>query len=129
MRYRWRHRQGGATFLGILTIVSILGLAAYSGIRLIPKYLDYLAIVKSMEQVAGQFKGAPPTPGEVRSALQARWTVEYISDLDPKDIEVTKVPNGLEMRAYYEARAPFIGNISFIVEFDKSVTITGGREF
>jgi hypothetical protein len=128
MQYGWRHRQGGATFLGIVTIVSILGLAVYAGIRIGPKYLDYFSVVKAMEQVASQLKDSSPTPADVRKALQARWTVDYINDLDPKDIEINKVPNGLEMRAFYEARAPFIGNIYLVLEFDKSVVIGGGRD-
>jgi hypothetical protein len=32
----------------------------------------------------------------------------------------------MQMRAEYEARAPFIANISFVVEFDDSVVISSG---
>ena len=33
-------RERGATFLGMLTILAILGLALYAGIRLTPLYLE-----------------------------------------------------------------------------------------
>ena len=120
-------KQRGATFLGMLTIASILGLALYAGIRLVPRYMDYFSAVQAKNAVATSLKDAA-SPGEVRRALEARWTVDYINDVDPKeDIEVTKVGNGMEMHLNYEARAPFIGNISFAIEFDKTVTIIGSR--
>ena len=52
-------RQRGATFLGIVVILAILGVAVYAGIRLVPVYLDYMKIARSLEQV----KEAPGAHG------------------------------------------------------------------
>jgi hypothetical protein len=119
-----KRKQRGATFLGMMTIVAILGLGAYAGIRLVPLYLDNMAVVKAMKDIANQMQGGPATPAAIRKALDARWTTDYISSVAVNDIEITPVANGMEMRAAYEGRAPFIGNISFAVEFDKAVVIS-----
>ena len=39
-----RSRQRGATALGMLCIVAIIGFALYGGIRLFPLYMEYMAV-------------------------------------------------------------------------------------
>ena len=46
-----RQRERGATFLGIVIILLILGSALYAGIRLVPVYLEYTKVARSLEQV------------------------------------------------------------------------------
>jgi hypothetical protein len=116
-----RSRQRGATFLGIVTIVAILGFGLYGAIRVVPLYLEYTAVVRAMEQTAKEDVGG--TPQSLRNALDRRWTVEDIKSLDPKDIEIKREGKGYTMRAWYRAEAPFISNISLVVDFDKTVTI------
>ena len=36
-----RSRQRGATFIGMVVIIAILGLGLYGGIRLTPLYMEY----------------------------------------------------------------------------------------
>lgn len=119
-----RARQRGATFLGMVVIIAILGLGLYAGIRLTPAYFEYMAIVRAMEQTAKEHKGSPISPQVLRTSLERRWTIEDIKSIRPKDIRMTKTGQGYTMRAAYEARAPFIANVSFVVAFDKSVLVS-----
>lgn len=116
-----KHRQRGATFLGMLIIVAILGSALYGVIRLTPLYLEYFAVVRAMEQVASQQEAGSVTPAEIRRLLENRWTIEDIKSLEVKEIAITKLSNGFEMNAAYRAEAPFIGNVSLVIDFDKTV--------
>lgn len=115
-------RQRGATFIGMATIVAILGLGVYAAIRLTPIYLEYFEVVRALEQTANE-SGDAVTPTSLRTALDRRWTVEDIASLDPKDIEIKKQGDGYTMRAWYRAEAPFVGNISLVVDFDKTVEV------
>jgi hypothetical protein len=126
MRVGLQHKQRGATFLGMVTIVAILGCGVYAGIRLVPLYMQHFAVVRAMNQTAETLKGGDVSPASIRNSLGRRWEIEDITQLDVKDIEINKVPNGVEMYASYEARAPFIANVSLIVEFEKSVVIGSG---
>ncbi|MFC4312147.1 DUF4845 domain-containing protein [Steroidobacter flavus] len=119
-----RSRQRGATALGMLTIIAIVGFALYGVVRLVPIYSEYMAVVRAMEQTAKEDAGG--TPQSMRAALDRRWTVEDIKSLDPKDIEIKRQGNGYTMRAWYRAEAPFISNISLVVDFDKTVTVGSG---
>ena len=117
-----RSRQRGATFLGMVVILAILGFALYAGIRLTPLYLEYMAVARALEQTAKEEAGAT-SPQTLRNALERRWTIETIDSIQPKDIEIKKAGNGFTMRAYYEAQAPFLGNLFLLARFDKTVNV------
>lgn len=119
-----RSRQRGATFLGMVTIIAILGFALYAGIRLVPLYFEYMAVVRALDQTAKQHAGSGTTPAELRNSLDRRWGVEDIHSIDTKEIEIKKgVGGGFTMRAWYRAEAPFIGNVSLVADFDKTVEV------
>jgi uncharacterized protein DUF4845 len=119
-----RQRQRGATFIGMVVIIAIIGFALYGAIRLTPLFFEYMAIVRALDQTAKESAGAPTNPTELRKSLDQRWTVEDIKSIDPKDIEIKKMGNGWTMRAWYRAEAPFIANVSLVVDFDKTVSVS-----
>jgi hypothetical protein len=121
-----RSRQRGATFLGMVVIIAIIGFALYAGIRLTPVYLEYMAIARALEQTAKEHAGGAAGPDELRTALDRRWTIEDIHSIQPKDIEIKKAGSGFSMRAWYRAEAPFIANVSLVADFDKTVRVGGG---
>ncbi|HKQ81478.1 MAG TPA: DUF4845 domain-containing protein [Steroidobacteraceae bacterium] len=118
-----RARQGGATFLGMVIILAILGFGVYAGIRLVPLYFEYMEVVRAMDQVAKEYNGEPVTVAQLRTSLDRRWTIEDIKSIQPKDMEIHKQGNGVTMRAFYRAEAPFVANVSLVVDFDKTVEI------
>ena len=117
-------RQRGATFLGIVVILAILGTAVYAGIRLVPVYLDYMKIARSLEQVKDEHSAIETNSTLIRKSLGRRWDVEDISGIGWKDIQINKVGEGYEMVADYEYEVPFVYNVYLLVKFDKTVTIT-----
>lgn len=119
-----RSRQRGATFLGMVVIIAILGFALYAGIRLTPMYLEYMAVARALEQTAKENSGAT-SPQTLRNALDRRWTIETIDSIQPKDIEIKKAGSGFTMRAWYRAETPFISNVSLVADFDKTVKVGG----
>ena len=121
-----RSRQRGATLLGMVTIIAILGFALYAGIRLAPLYLEYLAVVRALEQTAKENSGESTSPQELRNALDRRWTVEDIESIGVKEIEIKKTGTGYSMRAWYRAETPFVGNVSLVADFDKTVAVNTG---
>jgi hypothetical protein len=119
-----RSRQRGATFIGMVVIVAILGLGLYGAIRLTPLYLEYMAVARALEQTAKEHNGNTTSPNQLRTSLDRRWTIEDIKSIQPKEIEIKRTGGGYTMRAWYRAESPFIGNVSLAVDFDKSVTVT-----
>lgn len=118
-----RSRQRGATALGILTIVAILGLGLYAVARLVPLYMEYMSVTRALEQTAKEEPGG--NPQTLRNSLNRRWSVEDITSISYRDIEIKRQGNGYTMRAWYRAEAPFVSNISLVVDFDKIVAVGG----
>lgn len=118
-----QHRQRGITFIGLLMILSLVGLIAYAGMRLAPVYLNYMKISRAMQQIAVEFKNEPPDPGRIRVALDRRWAIEDVALVDTKDIEVKKEGDIVVMHVAYDHTVPYISNVSLTASFDKSVKI------
>ena len=82
-----RPRERGATFLGIVIILLILGSALYAGIRLVPVYLEYTKVARSLEQVRDEHAAIDTNPALIRRSLERRWDVEDISSIGWKEID------------------------------------------
>jgi hypothetical protein len=118
-----RSRQSGATLLGILVIIAILGFALYAAIRLTPVFFEYMAVSRALEQTAKEHADGPVSVEELRIALDRRWTIEDIHSIRSKEIEIKKAGSGLTMRAWYRAEVPFVANVSLVADFDKTVNV------
>lgn len=117
-----RHRQRGITFIGLLFIIAIVGLPVFAIIKLVPVYLNYMAISRNLESLRTEFKGAPD-PGGIRRSLDRHWNIDYVTTLDTKDIEITKDGGVVVVHAAYDDKVSYLGNISLLVSFDKTVRI------
>jgi len=111
------------TFVGILCILALVGVVVYAGIRLIPVYLNYMKIARTLEVTASEFKGENPDVGGMRRSLEHHWIVEDPSSVDVKDIEITKSDSGVMMHVAYDDAVPYIANVSLSVHFDKTVKV------
>jgi Tfp pilus assembly protein PilE len=123
MKYSMRQGQRGMTFIGLLCILALVGVIGYAGIRLVPVYLNYMKIARTLEVTAAEVKGDNPDPGNIRRILERHWTVEDPTALDLKDIEITKDDSGVSMHVAYDDTVPYVGNVSLSVHFDKTVKV------
>jgi len=119
-RFGMAARQKGATLLGYIILVLFVGVFAFGEIRLTPVYLNYMKIVGVVDGVAEEFDGQNPTRTAIRSSVSRRFDVESVSVITFRDVAITQVDGGFQVAAIYDHTAPFIGNISFTVHFDKS---------
>jgi hypothetical protein len=116
-----RRRQVGMTFIGLLCILALVGVIGYAGLRLVPLYLNYMKVAKSMDATAAEFKAENPDPGGVRRSLEKHWQIEDISSVDAKDVEIVKNEGGVSLHVAYDDSSPYISNVSLMVHFDKTV--------
>lgn len=118
-----KQRQRGMTFLGMVTILVILGAGLYAGIRLVPVFLDYTKVARALEQVRDEHAAIESNPQLIRNSLERRWDVEDIKGIGWKEIEIKKGNEGYDVRAAYDVETPFVANVFLLARFDKSVTI------
>ncbi len=118
-----KQRQRGATFLGIVVILLILGAGLYAAIRLVPVYLEYTKVARALEQVRDELGSVDTNPQMIRRALEKRWDVEDIASIGWREVDVKKSDNGYDVQAAYEVERPFVANVYLLAKFDKLVTI------
>jgi hypothetical protein len=107
----------------MLIIGGILAVGVYAVMRLWPLYFEYMEVARAMDQTAKENTADSTTPQELRASLNRRWAIEDIKTLQPEQMEIKRNGNGYIMRARYRAEAPFIANVSLVVDFDKTVNV------
>jgi Domain of unknown function (DUF4845) len=117
-------RQRGMTFLGILIIIIVVGAWVYAGIRLVPKYLEYVRVASTLEKVRDEFASNPgSTEFDLRRAIERHFDIEMVTVIESKDIEIRKEGGTFTLHAGYEDTVPLVSNISFLLTFDKTVEV------
>jgi hypothetical protein len=116
-------RETGMTTVGLIVLVAFVGLFVFAGLRLTPVYLNYMKVVGVVDGVHGEFDGRNPTRSAIRNSITRRFDVESVSQITAREVTVTAVDGGFEVRAQYDHVAPFIANVNFSVHFDKNVMV------
>ena len=122
-RPQFKRRQTGMTTLGVAILVAFIGVFVFAGMRLAPIYLNYMKVTSVVSGVQKEFDGTNATRTSIRSSIASRFDIESVGEITAKDVKVTKVGGGYEVVATYSHKAPFISNISFVVDFDKRALI------
>ena len=117
------HRQSGITALGFLIVAAFMGMFLLAGIKLVPVYMEYGKIQATLEKVRDEFKGERPTPEQIRNSIEARFNIEYVNSIAASDVEITRTAAGYNIRAAYEGRVTYLGNLNLVADFDTSVEI------
>jgi hypothetical protein len=117
-----RHRQRGITFIGLVFVIALVGLPVFAIIKLVPVYLNYMAVSRNMESLRTEFKGTPDLGG-MRRSLDRHWNIDDVTTLQTKDIEITKDEGVVIVHAAYDDKVSYIGNISLVATFDKTVRV------
>jgi len=116
-------KQKGLTLIGFGLVLVLVVFFAYIGMRLVPLYLEYHAVVNAMEVLQDDPMAAKLSPGAIRERIMRSLYVSYASDnIQRNDISI-KRQDGVQVRVAYEVRRPMVGNVDVIVSFDRTVTL------
>ena len=117
-------KQRGMTFLGMVILVSFLGLVGFGIIQLVPVYLENMKLVQSLNQVKTELDNNKTDITGIRKALRKRFVVEDLRDIDvKKDIVIKRIDGGFEVKADYERRKPYVANVYLLADFEHAVEI------
>ena len=121
-----RARQRGVTAIGWLILLIPFAIIIYAGIRLTPVYLNYMSVVRSLNELTTEYASGGATPDAIRSSLQKRFDVEGMDYPATKDIDITRLGRGVDGRGRLYDQAPLFAHITLQIQFDKTVTLHGG---
>lgn len=121
-----RSRQSGMTFLGLLVLIVVVGSWVYAGIRLVPVYLNYQKVAGTLEKVRDEYANNPGTNAfMIRKAIERHFDIEMVNEdvFNFEDVIIKQQGGVFSVTANYDHVVPLVANVSFLVEFDKTVDI------
>lgn len=107
-----RKQQRGLTFLGLLVVGILLALAGVVFAQVVPTYIEYLAVQKAVDKAA-----AGETVAEVRSIFDKAATIDNISTIAGKDLEVGKEGNKVVVSFAYERDIHLTGPAYLVMRY------------
>ncbi len=113
-----RTKQLGVSLGGLMVGAVIFIVLAMIGMKLGPSYLEFASIKKAVVAIAQEKPGA--TVAEVRKSFDARATIDAITTVEAKDLEVTKEGGQLVITAAYRKEVPLVANLGVYIDFRAS---------
>jgi hypothetical protein len=121
-----RARQRGVTAIGWIILMVPFALVGYAAIRLAPVYLNYMKVVRALDEVAGDPDGSSMNADAIRTKIDRHFEIDMVDYPTAKDIKIKRDGASWTVEAAYEDDAPLFSNISLHVVFDKVIHTRGG---
>lgn len=114
----------GITLIGFLVVLAVVGFFAYIAMKLFPVYSEYYGVLQAMKALQVEPAITAKTPDQIRSLLDRKFNISYVSSVKPNNIRITRNGGGYLLNIKYEVRDTLIYNIDFVAKFDKTVDLS-----
>ncbi|MBI1421914.1 MAG: DUF4845 domain-containing protein [Gammaproteobacteria bacterium] len=116
-------KQKGMTAIGWLLVIAVVAIFALAALKLIPVYIDTYKISDSMNSLVTDPEAHNKSAVELRRMLLKRLDINMIYDIKADDIGINRSSKGYNVEIDYEPRIQLVGNLYFVVVFDKTVEV------
>jgi Domain of unknown function (DUF4845) len=124
MYHRPESTVRGISLLSTLFVLIGLGFAIVIAARLVPIYLEFQGVSHTLENIA--HSGARDE-ASVLSQLERGFGAADVKTIQPRDVDIMQGNGDMTVGVDYDAVAPFMGNVGFVVHFHKTVTVSGAQ--
>ncbi len=116
--------QRGMGFVTLFILLSIGGVAAVAGMKIVPLYLNDASVASAFKTLEKQGDGGMNLK-DAREFIQKRLYINQLDEKIPLDtLKVESVAGGMKRISLdYEARANVMGNLDAVAKFSHSVTV------
>ncbi|HHT0593570.1 TPA: DUF4845 domain-containing protein [Legionella anisa] len=128
------HKQKGMTFIGMLFTVVVIVMAATIVMRVVPVYLQYYSIIKSIKGLneisPSSLAGDPMADANVlKSTLDKHLNVNGIESLKENQLMIEPIGvNKFRVKLKYQVIKPLVHNISLLFDFNHTEEVVTGSE-
>jgi len=117
-----KRTQRGVTMIGWIILLVPVAIVGYTGIRLVPIYLNYTKISRAMTQLTQELR-SNDSQQSIFFALDKRLDIEQVEFPTVKDFTIRREGQSWVVEITYEDGAPLLSNVSITAKFSKSVRI------
>ncbi|GAB4391443.1 MAG: hypothetical protein Tsb005_01300 [Gammaproteobacteria bacterium] len=119
--------QRGFINIGVLFNICMVGVLVLAGLRLLPIYYQHFQVQTVMKNIQQEFSGRTEVPAilseKVLDSMRKRLDVNDLHDIKRNNMIVEATSRGVLLRVNYVTQTNFLGNIKFLITFDKTVEI------
>ena len=108
-----RSAQRGISFFGLLIVGVILALLAIVGAKVVPTATEYMGIMKAVKKAAAE----SATVQEVRNSFDRTASVDYITSITGKDLDVTKNGDKVVVSFAYDKEIALAGPAYLLIKY------------
>ncbi len=108
-----RSKQRGISFFGLLILGIVLALLAIVGAKVVPTATEYMGILKAVKKAAAESSTVP----EVRASFDRTASVDYITSIEGKDLEVTKNVDKVVVSFAYDKEIALAGPAYLLIKY------------
>ena len=112
MGFRFKSRQSGISFIGLLFVVGVLACLLVLGAQAFPTVVEYQAILKAAQK-ASQGNTVP----EVRLIFDKAAQIDDIKSIDAKDLDISKAGDQVVVKFAYNKEIHMFGPAFLLLKY------------
>lgn len=120
-------RQRGLSLIGWVVVLIILAVFGTAAFRMVPAYMEYSTIRSAINSVLSDSKTALMSEREVYDAISKRFTINQVTAIGVRDLDIQKAGGQLSVGVDYEVREPMFYNVFVVMEFDHTFSKNIGQ--
>lgn len=105
-------RQRGITFLGMLFVGALIGIAIIIAAKTVPALTEYQAITKAVNKASKE-----ETIAEIQRSFNAAQAIDDFTAIEGKDLDISKENNRVKIRFAYDKEVVLYGPVSLLFHF------------
>jgi hypothetical protein len=117
-------RQRGITMFGLLFWAIVIGVTALVGMRVVPTAVEYYTIMKAINRITAEEPGTVP---QVRAAFERTKSIDLITSISGKDLDITKENEKLVVGFAYNSEIELVKPVYLLIKYEGRSK--GGRSY
>ncbi|MFZ5485247.1 MAG: DUF4845 domain-containing protein [Pseudomonadota bacterium] len=113
-------KQGGFTLMTLIFLLALASFFALIGFKVAPAYMKYFAVKNSLQNILKEDGGR--TNEELRRTFAARMDVNYVQDIEPSDLEISRDDGMLTLSVPINSKEHIAGGVSVAIDLVAEVS-------
>lgn len=120
-----RNKQKGIGLFGIFFVAMGLVFISIVVMKVIPAYIEYMAIGKVLKAIAADPAMQDAKPAQIRESYTRRSGVDNITSVTADDLDISRDNGKLTISAKYHVEKPLFANVGLYIDFAPTTTANG----
>lgn len=112
MKSRLQSKQSGISFIGLLFVVGVLACLVVLGAQAFPTVVEYQAVLKAAQKASNG-----STVPEVRMIFDKAASIDNISSVDAKDLDISKNGDKVVVKFAYNKEIHMFGPAFLLLKY------------